>query len=133
MRCTVFQSVGLGAGALGLGYIITSAFSSVAIDVTGLTAATMLLVTSFLILPYKRSKAKTEFSGRIEQLRGQLQEALSRESGTEIERMIGHISAAFQPYRHFYASETAKIETFSSKLSIVESGARDLSTEIAKL
>ena len=129
----VFQSVGLGAGALGLGYLVTSAFSSVAIDVTGLTAATMLLVTSFLILPYKRSKAKTEFRDRIEQLRSQLQEALSRESATEIERMIRHISSAFEPYRRFYSTETAKIEAFWQKLSAVETGARELSAEIARL
>lgn len=129
----VFQSVGLGAGALGLGYLVTSAFSSVAIDVTGLTAATMLLVTSFLILPYKRSKAKTDFRQRIEQLRTQLQEALARESGNEIQRMIQHISSAFEPYRRFFSSETRKIEAFAAKLDVVERGAREVSAEIARL
>ncbi|MGZ8709583.1 MAG: dynamin family protein, partial [Thermoanaerobaculia bacterium] len=72
----VLHSFGLGAGALGLGYLLTTAVSSTAVDVTGLTAATMLLVTSFLILPYKRSKAKTEFARRIAELRTQLAEAL---------------------------------------------------------
>jgi len=57
--------LGLGLGALELGYLLTTVVSSTAVDVTGLTAATMLLVTSFLILPYKRSKAKTEFQRRI--------------------------------------------------------------------
>jgi small GTP-binding protein len=72
----VLHSFGLGAGALGLGYLVSAAVSSTAVDVTGLTAATMLLVTSFLILPYKRTKAKEEFRRRIEELRGQLSEAL---------------------------------------------------------
>jgi DNA repair exonuclease SbcCD ATPase subunit len=84
----VLHSFGLGAGALGLGYLLTTAVSSTAVDVTGLTAATMLLVTSFLILPYKRSKAKEEFRRRIEEMRGQLKESLDRESTTEIDRML---------------------------------------------
>jgi small GTP-binding protein len=129
----VFQSVGLGAGALGLGYLITTAFSSVAIDVTGLTAATMLLVTSFLILPYKRSKAKTEFHQRIEQLRVHIREALDRESGAEIERMISHITSAFEPYRRFHATESAKIEEFGRKISQVEASAREIAAEITRL
>lgn len=129
----VFQSVGLGAGALGLGYLLTSAFSSVALDVTGLTAATILLVTSFFILPYKRGKAKTEFRQRIEELRQQLREALSRESGAEIDRMMHDISSAFDPYRRFYATESRKVETFASKLRSMEASAQQIATQIAAL
>lgn len=129
----VFHSFGLGAGALGLGYLVTSIFSSVAIDVTGLTAATMLLVSSFLILPYKRSKAKTEFQEKIELLRTQLRDTLSRESGNEIDRMTQHIREAFQPYQRFYETESQKIELFASRLTVIESSARDISAEVRKL
>jgi hypothetical protein len=129
----VFQSVGLGAGALGLGYLVTTAFSSVAIDVTGLTAATMLLVTSFLILPYKRSKAKTEFRERIEQLRTQLSEALTRESSNEITRMIRHIEGAFEPYRRFYTVESEKIEKFAARLQTIDASAREISAAVEKI
>ena len=54
----VLHSFGLGAGALGLGYLLTTAVSSIAVDVTGLTAATMLLVTSFLILPVQAQQGE---------------------------------------------------------------------------
>lgn len=129
----VFQSFGLGAGALGLGYLVTTIFSSVAIDVTGLTAATMLLVSSFLILPYKRSKAKDEFRNKIEVLRANLKEALTRESTAEIGRMTAHISEAFQPYERFFATESEKIERFAGKLTKIEKEARVLTTEIEQL
>jgi len=129
----VFQSFGLGAGALGLGYLFTTAFSSVALDVTGLTAATMLLVTSFLILPYKRSKAKTEFQRRIEELRGQLREALGRESSSEVDRMIRHISGSFDPYRRFYARESEKVEGFATKLGEIDQSARTIMAGISQL
>lgn len=126
----VLHSFGLGAGALGLGYLLTTAVSSTAVDVTGLTAATMLLVTSFLILPYKRSKAKEEFRRRIEELRGQLAEALNRESTTEIDRMLRSITGAFEPYQRFYAAESEKIDRFAGKLSKIEAEAREIQAAI---
>lgn len=129
----VIHSFGLGAGALGLGYLITSAVSSVAIDVTGLTAATMLLVTSFLILPYKRSKAKTEFKRRIEELRTHLRDALERESSVEIDRMLRGITSAFEPYQRFYAAESEKIERFAGKLTKIEAEAREISSSVERL
>ncbi|HET7436627.1 MAG TPA: dynamin family protein [Thermoanaerobaculia bacterium] len=129
----VLQSFGLGAGALGLGYLMTAAVSSTALDVTGLTAATMLLVTSFLILPYKRSKAKDEFRRRIEELRTQLKESLDRESTNEIERMLRSITGAFEPYQRFYAAESEKIDRFATKLGSIEKDAREIAVDIGRL
>jgi small GTP-binding protein len=129
----VLHSFGLGAGALGLGYLLTTAVSSTAVDVTGLTAATMLLVTSFLILPYKRSKAKEEFQRRIEELRTQLKESLDRESNTEIDRMLRSITSAFEPYQRFYAAESEKVERFAEKLTTIEGEARAITGEIERL
>ena len=129
----VLHSFGLGAGALGLGYLLTTVVSSTAVDVTGLTAATMLLVTSFLILPYKRSKAKTEFQRRIEELRNNLKESLERESTTEIDRMLRSISSAFEPYQRFYEAESQKIERFHTKLTAIEAESRDISAAVETL
>jgi small GTP-binding protein len=127
----VLHSFGLGAGALGLGYLLTTAVSSTAVDVTGLTAATMLLVTSFLILPYKRTKAKEEFQRRIEEMRTHLNEALDRESNTEIDRMLRNITSAFEPYQRFYELESEKIERFAEKLTKIEKEAREIASAIA--
>ncbi|HSP15910.1 MAG TPA: dynamin family protein [Thermoanaerobaculia bacterium] len=129
----VIQSFGLGAGALGLGYLITSAVSSMALDVTGLTAATMLLVTSFLILPYKRSRAKTEFQHRIEELRKTMGEALRRESSTEIDHMLRSIVGAFEPYQRFYATESEKVERFAARLKELEEEAGSIRVAIEGL
>ena len=129
----VFHSFGLGVGALGLGYLFTTAVSSMALDVTGLTAATMLLVTSFLILPYKRSKAKIAFGERIDELRKQMVDALTRESTVEIDRMIRGIHGAFEPYERFYTTESERIERFAGRLRSIETDALDLSSSIAEL
>lgn len=129
----VFQSFGLGAGALGLGYLFTTAVSSMALDVTGLTAATMLLVTSFLILPYKRSKAKTEFKQRIEELREHMRESLIRESKTEIDRMLRSITAAFEPYQRFYEAEWDKVQRFDAKLTSILAESREIAASLSRM
>jgi small GTP-binding protein len=129
----VLHTFGLAGGALGIGYLVTTAVSSTALDVTGLTAATMLLVTSFLILPYKRSKAKSEFQARIGELRAHMKESLERESTSEIDRMLRSITGAFEPYTRFYASESEKIERFASRLTEVEREAREIAVAVEKL
>lgn len=128
----VVQSFGLGAGAIGLGYLISTIFTSTAVDVTGLTAATMLLVSSFLVLPYKRSKAKTEFRDKIERLREQMHDALIEQSQLEIDRMTADIREAFEPYQRFYRTETEKIERLDQRLRDIDGRARDLTTRIEK-
>ncbi|HUO85156.1 MAG TPA: dynamin family protein, partial [Thermoanaerobaculia bacterium] len=126
----VVQTLGLGAGAVGLGYVLTTAFSTAALDVTGVTAATLLFLSSFLILPHKRRKAKEEFERRIEELRGQLGESLRRESEAEIERMMQKIGSAFEPYERFHRVESEKVERFATKLDQVERESRALASEI---
>src|SRR6185503_8636982 len=121
----VLHSFGLGAVVLGLGYLLTTAVSSTAVDVTGLTAA-----TSLLILPYKRTKAKEEFRRRIEEMRAQLKESLDRESTTEIDRMLRNITSAFEPYQRFYTAESEKIERFAEKLGKIEKEAREIAMEV---
>lgn len=129
----VVQSLGLGAGAIGLGYLVSTFFTSAAIDVTGLTAATMLLVSSFLVLPYKRSKAKSEFRDKIERLRNQMHEALERQSEIEIDRMIENISESFEPYSRFFRTEMEKIERLSTRLRTIDGRARQLAHRIEDL
>ncbi|MDX1583732.1 MAG: dynamin family protein [Thermoanaerobaculia bacterium] len=129
----VVQSLGLGAGAIGLGYLVSTFVTSAAIDVTGLTAATMLLVSSFLVLPYKRSKAKSEFRDKIERLREQMHEALERQSRIEIDRMIENIAESFDPYSRFFRTEMDKIERLSSRLKTIDGRARQLAQRIEEL
>jgi small GTP-binding protein len=129
----VVQSLGLGAGAIGIGYLVSTFFTSAAIDVTGLTAATMLLVSSFLVLPYKRSKAKSEFRGKIEALREQMNEALERQSKIEIDRMIDNIAESFEPYSRFFRTETEKIDRLSRRLNTLGARARQMSHRIDSL
>lgn len=104
------QSFGLGAGAVGLGYILATAFSTVVLDVTGVAAATLLFTASFFILPYKRKRAVDEFRSKTERLREELRKSFEAESNNEINRAVDNVREAIAPYIRFVRAERAKVE-----------------------
>ncbi|HVF89119.1 MAG TPA: hypothetical protein VNH22_03565, partial [Blastocatellia bacterium] len=111
------QSFGLGAGAVGLGYVLATAFSTVALDVTGVAAAAVLFSASFFILPYKRRRATEEFRSRTETLRSELRGAFEVESNREIDRAVDNVRGALDPYTRFVRAERSKVEERAGVLS----------------
>lgn len=115
------QSFGLGAGAVGLGVVLTSIFTTALLDVTGISAATLLFTASFFILPYKRKRAIEEFRSKVEKLREGMRSVFEDKSADEINRAVEKIEEALEPYTRFVKSERSKVEERSTKLSqIVE-------------
>jgi len=115
------QSFGLGAGAVGLGYVLATIFTTVALDVTGIAAATMLFTASFFILPYKRKRAIEEFKAKVEKLRSEMRTVFESKSADEIDRATENVRGALEPYTRFVKSERAKVEERSLTLqSLIE-------------
>ena len=77
-RNAVAAAAAVGAGALGLGTIVTVAATTAAADVTGIVMASVLAAIGFFILPAKRKKAKEEMRRKIADVRQRLSEALRR-------------------------------------------------------
>jgi small GTP-binding protein len=127
------QSFGLGAGALGLGYVLASIFTTVALDVTGIAAATVLFITSFFILPYKRKRAVEEFKAKLENLRREMGEVLKSKSDEEIDRSVENVREALAPYTRFVRAERAKIEERVSVLGQIIEQLNDLTREVKNL
>jgi small GTP-binding protein len=127
------QSFGLGAGAVGLGYVLATIFTTVALDVTGIAAATLLFTTSFLILPYKRKRAMEEFRSKTETLRAEMRRAFENKSTEEIERAIDNVRGALEPYIRFVRSEHTKVKERASILNEIRDRVRVLKHEIESL
>ncbi len=113
------QSFGLGAGAVGLGYVLATAFTTVALDVTGVAAAAVLFSASFFILPYKRKRAIEEFRSKTEKLRSELLQSFEDESNREIDRAAENVRSAIEPYTRFVRSERSKVEESATALTSV--------------
>jgi small GTP-binding protein len=127
------QSFGLGAGAIGLGYVLVSIFTTAALDVTGITAATALFIASFFILPYKRKRAIEEFREKVENLRKEMNNIFESKSAEEINRSIENVRGAIAPYVRFVRSEREKIEKRSSVLNGILEQIQNLTREIKNL
>ena len=81
----------VGAGALGLGTIVTIAATTAAADVTGIILASVMAAIGFFILPAKRQRAKEEMREKIADVRARLSAALREQFQTRdsAQRAIG--------------------------------------------
>jgi small GTP-binding protein len=111
------QSVGLGASAVGLGYVLATAFTSVALDVTGIAAAAVLFAASFFVLPYKRRRAIDQFRAKTERLRLDLRGALTVASNREIDAAVDNVRTALEPYTRYVGAEHATVERRAGELA----------------
>ncbi len=125
-RNAVAAAAAVGAGALGLGTIVSVAATTAAADVTGIILASVLAAIGFFILPAKRKQAKEEMRTKIATLRTKLSDALRQQFRKEIERSAERIRESIAPYSRFIRAE-------GDKLQAVEQEFREISLSIAAL
>jgi methyl-accepting chemotaxis protein len=125
-RNAVATAAAVGAGALGLGTIVSVAATTVAADVTGIILASVLAAIGFFILPARRQKAKEEMRTKIAAVRARLSTALREQLRKEIERSVDRIRESIAPYSRFIRAEGDKLQAVDQEL-------RDISTSLAAL
>ena len=125
-RNAVAATAAAGAGALGLGTIVTLAATTAAADITGIVMASVLAAIGFFILPAKRQKAKDEMREKIADLRERLSTALKKQFAQEITRSGDRIREGIGPYSRFIRAE-------GDKLKIVDQELREIAAALAGL
>jgi small GTP-binding protein len=125
-RNAVATAAAVGAGALGLGTIVTLAASTAAADVTGIILASVVATIGFFILPAKRQKAKEEMRKKIADIRQRLSDALKKQFDTEIDRSGDRIRDSIAPYSRFVRAEGEKLREMEQEL-------REISNALASL
>ena len=129
-RNAVAASAAVGAGALGLGTIVTVAASTAAADVTGIILASVLAAIGFFILPARRQKAKEEMRRKVADVRKRLSDALNAQFTTEIDRSGDRIRAGIAPYSRFVRSEGEKLQAMEQELQDVSARLESLRLRI---
>src|SRR5262245_33159222 len=125
-RNAVAAAAAVGAGALGLGTLVSVAATTAAADMTGIIMASVLAAIGFFILPAKRQQAKEEMRRKIAAVRERLSNALRQQLRKEIERSVERIRESIAPYSRF-------IRTEGEKLQAVDQELREISTALASL
>ncbi|HSK10091.1 MAG TPA: dynamin family protein [Vicinamibacterales bacterium] len=122
-RNAVATSAAVGAGALGLGTLVSVAATTAAADVTGIVMASVVAAIGFFILPAKRRRAKEEMRAKVTALRENLVRALRTEFEREMARGRQRLQEAIAPYARFVRAEHEKLTAMRTDL---EASARDI-------
>ena len=107
-RMSVAATAAVGAGALGLGAIVSAVATTAAANVTGLLMASVLAAVGFLILPARRRRARAELRLKMAALRERLVSALRVEFERAQERSAHRLSDAIAPYARFVRTEQTR-------------------------
>ena len=113
-------------GAVGLGALVIAAASTVAVDVTGILAASFVALLGFGILPAKRRRAQAEFRARSDALRERLVTTLREQFTNELERSLTRIREAVAPYTRFVRAEREKARALHEELTDTATRLRQL-------
>ena len=98
----------IGAGAVGLGTLVTILATTMATDITGILLAGVMAALGLFIIPTRRRNAKKEMRQKVKIMRDQLTVSLSTHFTKEIERGLQEIRDTIAPYTRFIRSENEK-------------------------
>ncbi len=114
---TVAASAAMGAGALGLGALVTTLATTAAADVTGILMASLIAAVGLFIIPARRRQGKNKMIERIASLRTQLVQSMRGQFEKEIDRSLQHINETISPYTRFVRTEKEKLAGTGEKLA----------------
>jgi len=130
VQVAVAGTAALQVGALGLGTLITMLASTTMVDMTGILAAGALSVLGLLILPARRSAAKSELRAKVEDMRGKLMAALTRQFDEELEKSLQRIREAISPYTRFVRAEKQRLGDVREDLRRLRDGLERVRAEV---
>jgi len=110
MQEAVTQAFGVNVLAVGLGAALVAAFTTTALDVTGVLAATMFAIAGWLLIPARRRRLIRELEARIEKLSTELCALLSARFQEQLGRYEQQFVEVVQPYQRFIETEREKLE-----------------------
>lgn len=127
----VAASVAVEVGAVGLGALITALATTMAADVTGIVAASVIAALGLFIIPARRRQAKNELHDKLAKLRLDLIQSLRVEFEKEIERSLQRMSDAIAPYTRFVRAETSRSDEIQQELKAARLELENLRSIIA--
>lgn len=105
------------AGAVGLGALVVAAASTVAVDITGILAASLVAGVGLFVLPRRRRRAREDFHARATELESRLLTVMRDQFEYELVRSVGRITEAIAPYTRFVRGEQIKLTELQADLT----------------
>jgi small GTP-binding protein len=133
VQSAIFQTAAVEVGALGLGAVLVALLNGVWLDITGVLGASVVAALGLYVLPYRRGRVKAELREKVNQLRSQLDTALTHQFETELTESLQRMRDAIAPYTRFVRVEREKLEKFDAELRMTKSSITQLHHEIQEL
>lgn len=130
VRNAVAQTAIAEVGAIGLGALVVAAASTVAVDVTGIVAASLLAGLGLFILPRKRRQTREEFRKRSAELEQNLLTVMNEQFEHELQRSVHRMESAIAPYSRFVRDQHAKQTTVKGELEQIVSDLKGMRFKI---
>jgi septal ring factor EnvC (AmiA/AmiB activator) len=115
-----------------LGAALVAAFSTTALDLTGIAAATAIAVLGLFVIPARRRKVKDQLRQKIAAMREKLMTTLTSQFDRELDRSLGKVEEAIAPYTRFIRTECDHLTKSRTDLEAIGEGLARLETEIAR-
>ena len=122
----VTTAFGVNVLAIGLGGILVAAFTTAALDVTGVLTATVFAIAGWLIIPARRRRLVNEFEAKIAKLNEDLAKLLRTKFEEQLGRYEQQVVEIVAPYGRFLETERTKLESGLAEL-------RDADREVTTL
>ena len=119
-RNAVAASAAVGAGAVGLGTLVTIAASTAAADVTGILLAGVIATVGLFIVPARRRKAKEDLRQKVADLRETLSRSLRTQFQQEVHRSTERLNEGVAPYSRFVRAEQQALTSMRDALGDVQ-------------
>ncbi|MFN2399923.1 MAG: dynamin family protein [Gemmatimonadaceae bacterium] len=122
----VTTALGVNVLAIGLGGILVAAFTTAALDVTGVLTATVFAIAGWLLIPARRRKLIQDFETKIAKLNEDLGALLRAKFEDQLTRYEQQLIEVMAPYERFLDTERTKLESGLAEL-------REAEREVASL
>ena len=129
-RNAVAASAAVGAGAVGLGTLVTIAASTAAADVTGILLAGVIATVGLFIVPARRRKAKEDLRQKVADLRETLSRSLRTQFQQEARRSTERLNEGVAPYSRFVRAEQQALTSMRDALGDVQAKMTSLKARI---
>jgi len=107
----VMSAFGVNVLAIGLGGIFVAAFTTAALDFTGVLTATLFAIAGWLIIPARRRRLVQEFETKISKLNEDLAALLRTTFEEQLTRYERQLLEVLAPYERFLETERSKLES----------------------
>jgi len=116
----VTAALGVNVLAIGLGGVLVAAFTTAALDVTGVLTATVFAIAGWLIIPARRRRLVADFETKIEKLNEDLAALLRTKFEEQLTRYERQLLEVVAPYERFLETERAKLDSGLEELRKAE-------------